>query len=724
MRGSLSLTGVLAALALATGCGGADHAPTAAPDPATPALTTSTTDQGTPLFQATLLLDPATMQAELQPARDAALDFPVDITGYLRVAPCADCFTLAGIGQGPGNTVDLRFGIRHPFQPTQRPDLDVFDVRLIAGIPGSTFFDRLPSPKAGGAAQVSPFAVLNADGYTAHFNSLLVPAFNGNLNPYVDFFTEADPNATLSGPTIPFHRMAAGAPMDFKLLRYNPAAAGSNPVAVQLLVEAHYGQSATRPTRFMPVYRNPQFNRKEAYALRALVQGNTLKEGDPASSATLRIEAEDWQAGATTGTGVTEVDNPSDLARLVIDLPGLTDRALESSTPDSGTGREGDPYVFTFPLTNALGAAAGTYVGMAMAEDERDPFVTDFEYRVYQAFRVTVAPPDTTGCAGTWQVSPSAVQVASQPGLSYLWPKEGIALDSAGIAHVVWTDDSSGVDRAYYARQTAPGSAVFTAAHDFTGAPAGVAALYPTIAIDRNDIVHLAWEDSRDHLNGSEVYYGTRNAAAATMTAILRVQQSETLGENIFAIFPKVAVDNAGSAYLVWADNRSDPRVVPFGVANFGVYAARIENPTLPTATLVAVSDGPRAEGFPNLTVSSGRVRAVFQDNALDGSGNRQVFYADTAGGGGFGAFSAPGAVTASTIDAGQPDIAADPDGALHIVYSHGGIGNNEDVIDLTSSTDGGMTWGAAEVVSTGGTTDYNQVVPDIAADSKGNLHV
>ncbi|MCG3153082.1 MAG: hypothetical protein GEEBNDBF_02390 [bacterium] len=672
---------------------------------------------GAALMAGTLRVDATSLTATLIPDHQGALDFPLDITPYLTISPGFDCFRALSVKRGPGGTIDLELGLRHPFDPALRPDLDPFDPRLILGTGGATQFGRLPLGKDGAAPRVTLQGVPNADGYTGRFKELVGTTQAGTKNPYIDFFTDTNPDPLVIGAQVPFHRMAAGAPEDRQILRLNPAVLG-NVIELRWIIEAAYGQSATRANRFSPVYRNPQFNRKEPYAVRVQVVSNTLQEGEVNTEATVLVEVEDWQQGAPVAAdpenpAPNEVEASSDFSRLIFDLPGLTPATIQRNAAESGSGTAGDPFRFTFDITNDGTFTAGSYAGLVLVEDELDPFTADLEYRVFQSFSLTVLEENPPPQKGTWDWSGATQQVSQQPGLSYLWPKEGIAIDSLGRSHVVWTDDSSGNDQAFYARQTSPGATTFTSAEALAPAPS----LYPTIAIDSTDQVHVVWEDGRGLANGSNIRYASRLATGNVNAGEIPLT---SVAENVFAIFPKVAIRPGGGAHVVWAENRTDPQVNPFGVADFGVYYAQVDLPSINSpgvGTAAAVIDVALSQGFPNLVAVGGTVHVAYQENALNGTGNRRVWH--IAGDG--ATFGTPVAVTNAGIDAGQPDLDATSLGVLWLVCSRGGASGP---ILLTSSDDSGATWNPITTFSEGGTPGYTQYGPDIAIDVQDNLHV
>lgn len=725
-RGSLSSVGLLAclgiSLGLSLGCTGGASSPVAdSGDPQLPAYLDLpmplNPTLGAPLLGGTLSVDALALTATLTPDREVALDFPLDITPYLTISPGFDCFRALSVTRGPNNTIDVELGLRHPFNPAQRPDLDPFDPRLILGTGGTTNFARMPLGKDGATPQVTILGVPNADGYTGRFKELVGTTTAGTKNPYIDFFTDSNPDPAITGTPIAYHRMAAGAVEDRQILRLDPAILG-NTIDLQWIIEAHYGQSAKLANRFSPVYRNPQFNRKEAYAVRTSVTGNTLQEGEIGTTARVRVEVEDWQQGATVAAdpdnpGVNEVDAASELTHIILDLPTLTPAAIQLDTPESGSGTQGDPFVFHFDLVNDGSLVAGDYPGLILVEDQLEPFTADFEYRVFQVVVVSVLEVNPPPVKGNWDWSSAANQVNLQPGLSQLWPKEAIAIDSSGRAHIVWTDDSTGGDIAYYARQTGVGSTTFTPAEPIAPAPS----IYPTIAIDSADIVHLAWEDGRGLINGSNIRYASRLADGSAAEGEIAVTN---VAENTFAIFPKVLARPTGGADIVWSENRTDPDPFPFASANFGIYYAGVDLPATNSPVVGAsatVADDVLSEGYPSLTSIDATLYVAYQENALDGTGNRRLFVASGSG----STFDPPIAVTPINFDAGQPDIAVSSTDVLWLAMARGG---NPGTILITSSDDLAQTWASLVIFSEGGTPSYTQYAPDIALDPVDNVHV
>ena len=443
----LLLTGLLALLAL-VGCGGGSKSAAPTTQPGLPAISRGESlSHRLPSNEAalgvySLSLDFSAGVAAvlpIQPPRDAtAIGDTVtpDITPYLNQSPCADCFKVKAMAKDPDGNLLIDFGLRHPFSSTAlRSDLSVFDARAILIVAGTTQFpaspkintnnDGVPDLPASGN-----FALLaNADGYTSHFDEkvtdtnyfnppLLIP---GSVNPYINFFTEANPSPTVNGFPIANHRFGQTPVMDVKRFKFALPPDGTTQLRLIVVIEARYGVSATyaktqqdpsQPgSRQNPVYFLPSFNQAEAYRTDVNVQGD-FTEGDPADKVVpVEVAVEDWQAGLLGNPNYGALDHPeyipatSDVTKVTLELPALQAGIKARTSPVSGTGNFGDPYVFDFQVKNELTASAGTYVGLVSVVDSLDgqaesptaaPGKSIYSFNAYKPFTITVHPAGGT----------------------------------------------------------------------------------------------------------------------------------------------------------------------------------------------------------------------------------------------------------------------------------------------------------------------------------------
>ncbi|MBU1022986.1 PKD domain-containing protein, partial [bacterium] len=144
------------------------------------------------------------------------------------------------------------------------------------------------------------------------------------------------------------------------------------------IMEASYGHTTIRWTRQEPRYFLPEFHRKDALYVKAEIVQNDLIANATESSAVLRVEIVDWQAGiAPSGSwnystsNLYEIRNASDVNGLILDIPGVLNSPIGGGIADlTGAGTLLEPYVWLRSFTNEEGAANGTYWGLVGVRDD------------------------------------------------------------------------------------------------------------------------------------------------------------------------------------------------------------------------------------------------------------------------------------------------------------------------------------------------------------------
>lgn len=323
--------------------------------------------------------------ASIAPVRSASAIgdmFDSDITQFLLKNPCADCVKLSGVGLDSGGNLVLDFSIKHPFDDiSKRPDLHVFDVRAIfqSAATGSSMritSDLNGDSSAGPSEYIRPSGnfIINADGYSTHFNT---GRFTANCHPYKRFFV--NPSTGSFDPHNPsgFNVMKVGAGWETQSFILDTS---TSPASFQfdLVVDATYGQSAVYTTRANPTYYLPAFNRKEAWSVDVTQISNLLAGGDSSSYVDLQIQIKDWQAGSTVSATypecvLGELPYLSDVKQVIVDIPGVNSSSLDFAvTASSGNGSNASPYVYNIRVNNDQSATDGTYYGLVAVRDDLD----------------------------------------------------------------------------------------------------------------------------------------------------------------------------------------------------------------------------------------------------------------------------------------------------------------------------------------------------------------
>jgi len=350
--------------------------------------------------------------------------YDADITDFFRQFPCADCLYVDAFGLTPDFDVWVDIALRHPYKvstlPGGRADLVVYDTRVIL-IPELDLlstplmkFAYPDSPKVkdgtpGGIDALGVWDIVrNADGYTHHYDVGVVDGvrYDGSLNPYRWYFNEDDFSAEFEGAEIPSRAFRPGDGPDIKRWLIDitdPDLPGLSIRRFRTIIEASWGQGTTKVDRINSVVRLPEYNIKEAYSVRTNLPQTIFGDTTTGTILSWDVEVLDWQAGAITGTGLDQVNCPSDVRTVTVDLPGLATspgnerifNVITQTTPSNGTGQPGDPYIYSF--------AAGTLPGPDLSALERaEPYlalirVEDEYHDASLATQCQSGPPDADG---------------------------------------------------------------------------------------------------------------------------------------------------------------------------------------------------------------------------------------------------------------------------------------------------------------------------------------
>ncbi len=312
---------------------------------------------------------------------------------YLTVTPCSTCMRMDVVSfDYATQRITLSIGVRHPLAAfnsmnpitaANRADLDVFNVMGIIIMPKAEdefnyLIDGLTE------IETDPFMCTNPDGFTHSLYDVVTdPAFlNPNyaepistLNPFKYYFTSIDYHRFIQGASFEMHDYTFDTRRTLGQLRF------------YIAFRASYGQSATWSksvedpwqlgSRANPKYYLPEFCQIEAYDVE-IEQTGEIGWGDTTSTAELTVKCCDFQAGMIgIGRPLMEIDAQdvisytSDVSKIVVDIPAISDTPFETTTRISGTGVPGDPYEFSLTIQNHLAASFGTYPYFVIVEDNR-----------------------------------------------------------------------------------------------------------------------------------------------------------------------------------------------------------------------------------------------------------------------------------------------------------------------------------------------------------------
>ena len=339
-----------------------------------------------------LLIDPVNLKAELNPLRSSMLTDvleAVDITGFLRASPCADCVKIQSVAINTDENIVVTIGIKHPFpagEPLKpvtgrnRADLHVFNVEGILASNEET----VSFPAIGQVA--ADFRLLNSDGYTGYLDKSLDSIFptKATIHPYILHFDDYsagnfDPLNPMGFASVtkppPSGNLVMAQGCDYNYQDYVFDLDGS--IEFVYAVGCTYAISAaSKSQRFNPEYRVPQHNKKAASEVSVEIVSNELHSGITSSSADIEIHVVDINHGVPVGTALNEMKSDSSVGSITVEIPGVisTPLLIDGNSSTGGSGHNSsDPLIYPATITNDSGAIEGTYRGLIKVHDNYAP---------------------------------------------------------------------------------------------------------------------------------------------------------------------------------------------------------------------------------------------------------------------------------------------------------------------------------------------------------------
>lgn len=681
----------------------------------------------------------------------------LEIDQFLQSDPCADCLVISNIGLDEDQRIVMDIGIRHPFEETSgRLDLDVFDVRAILVVEGHTEF---PQTTVGDDPLVGNFNFLeNADGYTANFDDGPEGSYPGNLNPYIDFFTEDDPSWDGIGEVIPNHRMGVGADYDLKRLFLNIEP--GQVIEFSLVIGANYGQSAKRSvqsgepgSRTNPTYYIPEFNRKEVYSIQASTGSVEFDGTSP--ELVFSFDALDWQAGAHI---VQALDNPDDISAssnilsVSLEIPEL---GYYSTNPDHITGlgvpQEPVNVRFSAPINRY-----STFTYLAGIMDERNGSVEGLDMCAYKYGTV-----DTFMKMGS-NLPISGIHTTTH---EIVLGKKSVAVDQHRI-YVVWCDVEDLEGRVYCSRSIDSGL-TFQTPLLVNDADHQDSKQRPSVAVDGEGVVYVIWEDF-ENLNPfsdcADIFMSSSNnygysfgqdimvndfedqaSDGQSESAICAVgdgkvyvcwveQQEGSAQKNIKVARstnqgvtftesaastnqlrtgnPSIAANESGTVWVAWRDYRNGQQ---------DVFASRSTDGAICFGPETRINDdaGVKYQSDPVLAINSdGTAYAAWLDTRDEGY---NVYFARSTSGTTFSANQKINRINGTAL---SPNITSTPNGAIYVAYRDMRDDSMGDIY-VTSSLNGGVCFTTDhDVLVNDDSAPSIQQFPQVAVGSNGRVHL
>jgi len=413
-------------------------------------------------------------------------------------------------------------------------------------------------------------------------------------------------------------------------------------------------------------------NCKEPYEV---IYGGTTGSlyNNGSNTQTLTLFARDWQ---TNIQGVSV-----DLAPIG---GGIINLNPSPSIPNAWQG----------PVSCGPGTPNNTYQVLAWAVTQ-SPF--DQIDRIYNYVTLTVSDPPNPGA----EFFGTPERISNSDANSFIWPRHAIAVKSDGTAHAVWVDYSANGITQHLFYSMRDGGAWTSPVQIDTGLSQPV---YGTIACDSSDVLHVVWEDSGNHILGSDIYYA--NSTDSFATASLIAEGSDGLR----LVHPKIEAGSDNALHVTW---HSKELVDIDGEYEYDVwYDHRTGGSGTWDGAVSVVATEDINELWP--VVSPAPDGSAYIAYQTDETGQTGIFFISNSS----GSFAGP--VPVAIGDTFQPAMDVAPDGTILVAYFDSSDDTFTDIYFRYSDT-GGTTWSSAQSVST--SDSAFQYAPDVECSLDNDFH-
>ncbi len=315
-----------------------------------------------------------------------------------------------------------------------------------------------------------------------------------------------------------------------------------------------------------------------------------------------------------------------------------------------------------------------------------------------------------------------------------------IAVDDGGNIHVVWHDHTDGpwgtdIEIMYVNHSSSAGwSNAIVISDDGTNWN-NDNSRNPSIALDSDGNIHVAWHDLTDGPWGTdtEIMYVNHSSSAGWSNATV-ISDDGTNWNNDESISPSIAIDNGGNIHVVWHDLTDGP----WGTDGEIMYVNHSSSAGWSNAIVIS-DDGTNWNNGdsrnPSIAVDNGgNVHVVWHD-FTDGSWGTdiEIMYVNHSSSAGWSnviVISDDG-TTWNDGASYEPSITVDNGGNIHVVwydstYGPWTSGADTEIMYVKYSSLAG--WSNATVISDGSGgiywNDDDSEYPSIAVDNGGNAHV
>ena len=267
--------------------------------------------------------------------------------------------------------------------------------------------------------------------------------------------------------------------------------------------------------------------------------------------------------------------------------------------------------------------------------------------------------------------------------------------------HLVWQDSSFGGNYEIYYKRSTNGGITWSAVRRLTWTSGN--SLYPAVAIDSADGVHVVWNDGTP--GEDEVYYKRSTNGGTTWSTAKRLTWSRTTWDIQMGNQPTIAADSGNGIYVAWDSYES---------GNYEIYFKRSTDKGQTWSARQRLTWTSGWTEWPDIAVDiNDHIHIVWSDGT---PGNGEIFYKRSSDGG--VTWSVLKRLTWSINNSAGPKTAADLGGGIHVVWND--ACPDPDQVIYKNSLDGGTSWSAPTQLTW--TSDWSWY-PEIAALDTG-VHV
>jgi hypothetical protein len=296
-----------------------------------------------------------------------------------------------------------------------------------------------------------------------------------------------------------------------------------------------------------------------------------------------------------------------------------------------------------------------------------------------------------------------------------------ITVDHQGIIHAVWEDyrDDAKLPNIYYSNSTDGGKTFQKDVMVDDPITFTTAQVHPTIAVDDQGIIHVVWEDYRNHPDLGDIYYSKSTDGGKTFGEDVMVDDAYTVTSQ--QRNPAIAVDKLGVIHVAWEDYRDDPQLPNIyysksvdGGKTFGKDVMVDDEITVTTPQIK-----------PAIAVDEARIIHVVWEDYRTNSKLANIYYSRSIDGGEtFEEDVMVDDIMTDTSHQANPAIAVDNRAVVHVVWED--YRDNAELANIyhSKSSDGGKTFGPDALVDDIYTYTSRQMHPAVAVGMGGVVHI